>query len=798
MQDKTKRFISLRHQFALGVAIAMLLGLSGMIYLLVDSYRAQREQLVEQIQSTVDQSLDLHLSSLFHSISLAVQFDYQLREDRHFEQISSELEQNYPAAQWLIPLENICIDNLGGDPQRNFCVTPNSSHVPDVLLTKLKLNLEPSYVLDCDALCTMWVGVPIDLKDGRLAAISLKVGLQDQLIMISRQLNVAIEIFIHEQESATRSIGKFGDEQSFPWLEINDASQLTAGSSQKFEVIKRGQHSYVSHSVEKPLTSKSSVEFVFVKQWDKYDSQFGFLVLRAFIIGFAALLLSIFCGYFLTAGPLKLLLQHVQQLPQILENRRYQANKIRRSFRDEFDSLDSASLALVDEVSSMRSQILATHKKLVRQARTDSLTGLGNRYAFSDILSEHLSSFRDSSEPFFLVYIDIDNFKAYNDGFGHAFGDQLLIQIVERMKNNLPKKVRLFRIGSDEFQLIVPYETDLRVFQAINELKHLIAVEMNAGLLAISVHVSVGIARAKQANFELTTILKHADLALQSAKAKGRNRIEFFEPALEEAQELLFSVETQFQAAMDNDELELFLQPQVSCQQQKVLGFELLLRWNHPTKGLLAPGQFLDVIENSRYVLDLGYWVIRKTLEIMCRFESLGYLDLSFALNVSPKQFEDDNFAKNLIDIYQSRTCKTNTLEIELTESCAVNDFERVSKALKVIRHQGIHVALDDFGKGFTSLSYLSHLPCDKVKFDREFCMDAMHNPRSEEILLNAKSLVEIIEAKVLVEGIEEMEYAQWLGERGFDLLQGYVFGKPLPQTEAMSYLDQVKIDGKI
>ena len=406
------------------------------------------------------------------------------------------------------------------------------------------------------------------------------------------------------------------------------------------------------------------------------------------------------------------------------------------------------------------------------------MTGLPNRVQFKDELELALRRSEDSGEAFAVHFIDLDNFKSVNDTLGHPVGDMLLQTVAARLRELALGDDVVARFGGDEFAFI----------QAA------LAGERSAGVLAqrivdaigppyeidsrtILIGASVGVAQAPRDGAGAEELLKNADLALYSAKEGGRNRFMFFEPAMDEKAKARRKLELDLRLALERGEFELYFQPFVSVATRQVSGFEALMRWNHPERGLVMPLDFIGVAEETGLIAPLGEWAIRRACEIAARWPE----PIRVAVNVSPAQFKGENLAQIVFRALAASGLRAGRLELEITESLFLEKTEMVLARLVELREMGVRIALDDFGVGYSSLAHLRDFPVDKVKVDKSFVDELTTSADAAAMVRAIADLSAALGMATTAEGVEHAAQVEALSGQGFTEMQGFYFSTPQP-----------------
>ncbi|MDQ2802759.1 MAG: EAL domain-containing protein, partial [Pseudomonadota bacterium] len=428
-----------------------------------------------------------------------------------------------------------------------------------------------------------------------------------------------------------------------------------------------------------------------------------------------------------------------------------------------------------------------SEKRIAHMARHDALTGLPNRLLFRDRMDEAVARL-GRGEAFALLYLDLDNFKTVNDALGHAVGDQLLRAVTDRLQACLREVDTVARLGGDEFAVILPGTANADAARQIaRRLINVVGDRLEIGGHAIAVGVSIGVALAPGDGATADTLLMHADLALYRAKAEGRGVVCFYEPELSTRIEARRTLEADLLQALTRDEFELYYQPIVNLDSMTVVGFEALIRWNHPRHGLVPPNHFIPLAEETGLILRLGAWV----LQAACA-QAAGWPEpVKVAVNLSPVQFRDAGLVPCIKQALDESGLPPERLELEITEAAILRESEATLAALSEIRMLGVRIAFDDFGTGFSSLSYLHRFAFDKIKIDQSFVRDLCSSPSAAAIVRAIAGLGGSLRLVTTAEGVETAEQMRALRLVGCTEAQGYLFSKPRPNSEVPRLLNE-------
>jgi diguanylate cyclase (GGDEF)-like protein len=440
-------------------------------------------------------------------------------------------------------------------------------------------------------------------------------------------------------------------------------------------------------------------------------------------------------------------------------------------------------------------------QQIHRLAYYDVLTELPNRSRFHEKLAETLDAARRTGKSFALMFLDLDQFKRINDTLGHHVGDDLLRIVAQRLTRVLrldesPGAGRgktldrdVCRQGGDEFIVLLNgVVNEEQAARAANRVIETLAQPIAIGGQEVFVSASIGIVLFPRDGEDLDTLLKNADVAMYHAKSEGRNRYSFYHDSMRQATAERLSLEHDLRRAIENEQFELHYQPQIDMQAGRITGMEALIRWNHPTLGMLWPQHFIRVAEEAGLIMAIWEWVFVSALIQHNAWREEGLPPLRIGVNMSSVQFTDAGLASRVQEIAQVVGVPLEHIELELTESALVHDFEGALTTLQSLRRMGVKIAIDDFGTGYSSLSYLRRLPFDKLKLDHSFTVDATQSEEGAAIARAIIAMAQALQLAVVAEGVETQQQIDTLSEMGCTTMQGYLLSRPLT-AEAMSEL---------
>ncbi|MDO6535667.1 EAL domain-containing protein [Alteromonas stellipolaris] len=433
-------------------------------------------------------------------------------------------------------------------------------------------------------------------------------------------------------------------------------------------------------------------------------------------------------------------------------------------------------------------EALLREQEMTHLANVDSLTGLANRHAFGHTLSNCFIEGAELSCNITLLTLDIDNFKAVNDTLGHLAGDELLKEVASRFQKLTPDDVLLARLGGDEFAWVFPHcISPLQATLFGEKIHESLAIPWLHQEHSFNLGASIGVANAPMDGASPVSLQRASDMALYSAKASGKNRLCFYDPKLDEYAMLRLALLNDFRKSFANHDFVVLYQPQIRFSDNALIGFEALVRWHHPERGIVSPIEFIHLIEENGMIIPLGKWVLNQA----CKDAMTWSAPLQIAVNVSPVQIERSNMLLTVASTLENTELPASRLELELTESSLMCDGDNTINLLNELRQQGVKIALDDFGTGYSSLSYLQRFPFDKLKVDRSFVIAASNHTNSDgksdakSILSAILQLAQVLNLETIAEGVETQEVGTLLHELGFENAQGYFYGRPMTTDQA-------------
>ncbi|WP_078409085.1 bifunctional diguanylate cyclase/phosphodiesterase [Priestia abyssalis] len=410
----------------------------------------------------------------------------------------------------------------------------------------------------------------------------------------------------------------------------------------------------------------------------------------------------------------------------------------------------------------------------------DSLTGLPNRSLFDTLAQAVIDKKKGQEEEFAILFMDLDRFKQANDTHGHQAGDKILKEVARRLQNAIEATDILSRFGGDEFLLLVRRGSEDDVYEAARRLQKAIAEPFHVHDHEVYLHASIGISLYPKNGSTLDTLIRQADLAMYETKKAGRNGIIFYNESMQAHTTRRMLLEDGLRKAIANGEFELHYQPKIVLATGDITGMEALIRWHHPELGMVSPGEFIPIAEETELIIPLSEWTLGEACRQNKEWQDKGYPKVRVAVNISSIEFSQRSFVKTVVRILQKTGLEPQYLELEITESVAIKNIDDVIEKLEALKKIGVAISIDDFGSGYSSLSYLKKLPIDTLKIDRSFILDLSQDQRETSIVRAIIAIAQSLNLSVVAEGVELSEQVKILEDENCHEVQGYYFSKPL------------------
>lgn len=439
---------------------------------------------------------------------------------------------------------------------------------------------------------------------------------------------------------------------------------------------------------------------------------------------------------------------------------------------------------LENKINMRTMELTEVNKRLAVLSKQDDVTGLYNRRYFMESL-DHLMDTCHSEDAIVVFFMDLDRFKTINDVYGHDMGDRVLVEIAARMERWKPKGMLLARMGGDEFVTAFPSrENTLQIQTLAQEVVALCSEPVLIPPFQFNLSVSIGVARYPMDAMDKHTLMKHADIAMYQAKESRLSQISFYSSMISGKVKRKHELEVALKKADYDQEFSLYYQPQFSIPSRKLIGVEALIRWKSPDVGMVSPGDFIPLAEESGAIVGIGDWVLKAAAVQSAAWNRRYGLNLHMGINISPRQMDGVHFIESLQTLIQENDIRPEWLDLEITESSTMNSEVRMEEILTALTGIGVSVSIDDFGTGYSSLSYIKRFDIDRLKIARELVDAIATDPNDAQIVRAIVLMAKGMELKTIAEGVETEEQLNCLADLGCDQIQGYLMGRPMPAAE--------------
>jgi diguanylate cyclase (GGDEF)-like protein len=635
---------------------------------------------------------------------------------------------------------------------------------------------------------------------------SLRAELNSKSLLVSR--STAAALAFHDRDAARALMDAFGPDHTVRQASVFDADhEVFAQYLRPGAVLTSWKNIqpefYTEHegiiSVLQPIELDGVTVGYFFMSAD--NTALGEQIKSYALIILGVFVLSLFLAYILSLYAQRLMSSPINKLAEIVghvsENQNYD-RRLQVERTDELGTLINGFNSMLDVIQDREQQLQKNGERLeslvevrtrqlYQRANYDALTRLPNRHLLMDRLEHGIELAKRSPKNLGVLFLDLDRFKVINDNLGHAIGDELLKKVSARLTNAVRADDSVCRWGGDEFVIFLEHlrrpEYAARVAEKIiQSLKE--PFELSGHNLHIS--TSIGISVYPKDGEDPTTLLKHADISMYQAKDRGAGNYCYFESHMNAMSLERLGMETKLHSALDNNEFSLHYQPQVNLKSGQVMGVEALLRWDNPELGWVSPAEFIPLAEEVGLINRIGLWVLAEACQQNKCWQDQGYSPIRVAVNLSASQLADNNLADDILALLKANELAAQYLEVEITENVFIDAPKSVYGTLQKLRKHGVHISLDDFGTGYSSMSYLRDLPIDTLKVDGGFVRDLGSDAASDGIVQATVTLAHSLGLSVVAECVETSVQRDHLRELNCDMVQGYLFGKPVPPQQLL------------
>jgi diguanylate cyclase (GGDEF)-like protein len=727
----------------------------------------------------------------------------QLKDQLNFERAAEALEQQFDALQINHNVEGIWL--MSDDLNPIYQSSPLTEQVI-ASAKNVKEIYAPVHLLSCVQQCQQLVSIPILNAQGEMAIVTMAISLVDVIYAINQALENQVAIVAFDKSQAVTLaqadiITSSATHLMYALFRLNEPSDLLSTVKKSGLQVDYQKNSYLINML--PLASSPMQDFYmaqvdnvssFTDKYQTYRMQFILSTLAIFIV--LALLVHFVAGPFT-----KRLLILSDILPLLARKKfdQFRAVQIPQSkiFPDEIDVLINATTDLSYELEQLNIEVTQKTKELENIAMYDLLTGLPNRNMLNFQLRKQLKNKANNNVSVGILFLDLDDFKKVNDSHGHGEGDKLLVEAANRINLSVANIGMSCRFGGDEFVVLLNENTtNVAAEELAREILKSFQKPIRVNTAMFYVTCSIGIAMTEGTDIQASELVSHADIAMYEAKDHGGDRYFVYHGDMFQRVAHRVMMEGEVKQALAKGQFSLSLQPLLESKTNKVHGFEALLRWQHPERGMVSPDDFIPLLENSEHMIELGYWVIRRCFEIYDEMRTAGLSDVIIAINLSAAQFADINLQRYLEDLLDEFQLNAENFELELTEHTLVKDIDKAIATMDALRLIGFSFAIDDFGTGYSSLAYLKRMPVDVIKIDKSFVVGMLENHADFQIIMSTIAMVKSLGLTVIAEGVETKAQLRTLTENDCDLIQGYYFSKPIPEVGLIDFINREIIDG--
>jgi len=736
----------------------------------------------------------------------------RLKEQQTFDVLVQAFSAQFDALQMNQNVENVWI--VSAENKKLYLSNPIPSYV-EKSIQRVQQQQQPEHQLYCREQCFQLITVPVLNGKGDMAIIAMSVSLVDMIYSINQALENELAIISFPSSSNSASQKSKANlvlaEASF--ISSSDTrlvSQLFTGNQKivQLQTLKKqgievdiDENSYLINLI--PIANTTEQDYYLALVDDVTIFTLKYQQNRQQFLAFAlVILVALAIVVHFVASPLTrrlLVLSDVLPLLAKKEFDQFREAKIKRegTFVDELDILAGATTDLSFELEQLNIEVEQKTKELENIAMYDLLTGLPNRNMLNFHLRKSVMNLSRSNGKLAVLFLDLDDFKKVNDSHGHTDGDKLLIQAANRLRSSIRQIDLACRFGGDEFVVVLGHideyqEAEQVAKEILESFKE--PIKINTSLFYVS--TSIGIAFAEDEIVKAESLISHADIAMYEAKDDGGAQYHIYHESMYEKVAQRVMMEGEVRQALAKKQFSLSLQPQLEAKTKKLYGFEALLRWQHPERGMVSPEDFIPILENSEHMIELGYWVIRRCFELCQDFIDHGLIDVRIAINLSAGQFTDTHLVEYLQDLLNEFSLDAKHFELELTEQTLVKNIDSAIDMMNELKVIGFSFAIDDFGTGYSSLAYLKKMPVDVIKIDKSFVFGMLENRADYQIIMSTIAMVKNLGLDVIAEGVETSAQLRSLTENDCDIIQGFYFSRPIPETELFEFLESKVVDG--
>jgi len=665
----------------------------------------------------------------------------------------------------------------------------------------------PEHYITCQARCLLNIVIPLEFNTGA-ATLIISTSLLNPITQFQQLLSLKAVMLTPIDSTSVHK----GELSQPDWLGsefemLNDEGnkyyyQMLSQASENTsiqELFTKGviselkeEHYFIS-AFPMPFNNSGSSFFVIfndISQTLYLDKKFN----QTFILfSVATIFIMFFVILIVLWKPISRIKKLKEYLPTLAKSKHipaFSSGEHDNIFWDEIDILEDSSNELAVRLNQLNNVVNDREDELKKIAMFDSTTGLANRDCFLAELQKKVNKLQQKGSFIAVFFIDLDRFKHINDTLGHDVGDKVLTTVARRLQNSIRKSDLVARLGGDEFTVLLDNISDKAdILKIVDLILKNFEDPANIDNKMINIQLSIGITTVSNPKDSITDIIKKADIAMYTAKGSKTQRFSFFKTEMESIILNRFNLINEFPEALIKKELQLHFQPFYSIKENRLFGFECLVRWQHGQRGLLMPDSFLPILKDTEYMPLLEEWILEEGIKRCQQLCQLSPSPLVFAINLGADTFMSSKVVENIARLLNTYQVNPKNIYIEIVEDTLIGNIDEAIIRIKELQYLGIKVSMDDFGVGYSSLNYLRRLPADNIKIDRSFVSEILHDETSQKLLASLIDLLINIGKTVTAEGIETIEQLEWLTEHGCHVGQGYYFSKPVPIDQAIKLI---------
>ncbi|KKO46244.1 diguanylate cyclase [Arsukibacterium ikkense] len=792
------RFISLPKKILLLTLLLMLVLLtlltSMSLQRLNENFFLQQQQKQQQVQQHFNQYQQLLQQQQQVWVEAFAEVSGLLRQDS-FQPFLAELERQLDAISIHLNIENLWF--FGPDGQQHVL---HATVFPAQLEPMVQYSFSqqrPGYQLHCGQSCSSMLSMPLANGGAEVAVIVISRTLADVVLAIGQSMQGEVAIVELGSDTGVTLLSSSG-KVALPVLNTQRAALTHAlHNSEGLRFTDNGKQ-YFAHVLPLVVQPGQQYALLLLEDISRYlaaNRRFQWQLIGLALLCFMTFGILI---YALTQRLSQRLLGVSRALPMLAQSRfqrfRQLLPKPSRWLADEVDNLHNASLTLSQQLEQLQDNVAQQTRELENMAMFDLLTGLANRNMLQFQLKKRLAALAAERDYLGLLFLDVDQFKRVNDIRGHEQGDLVLLEAAQRLRNGINKADLACRFGGDEFvvacQVSNPDQLEALAIKLITAFAEPMRLQGDVYQLG----VSIGISYTRDNNLQPDDLVRQADLAMYQAKARGGNCLHFYSQQMFDHFQNRLALENELKHALAQQQFAIHLQPKIMLDTQRLQGFEVLLRWQSPSRGMVPPDEFISILEYARLMIPVGYWVIEQSFLAMQQLQHAGYADITIAINLSAEQLMDKGLPSYLDTLLQQYHLQASNFELELTESLLAQNIQDTITTMHQLKAMGFLFAIDDFGTGYSSLSYLRQMPVDTIKIDKSFVFGMLDNQADFDIITSTIAMVKKLGLAVVAEGVETQAQCRMLKAHQCDIAQGYLFSKPVAASQLLAHL-QANLD---